>query len=476
MAESNKPTILICSTSLFTDRILLYSSFAEYITSRARVSVWASSYPTNKEYWEQQGFTLEPFPAVSNFSEMLNVLREANNTAWAKALHAKSLLQTQALFRKSMLSKKNKVWWEWLPFLWYWLGSLVAFFRLHKPFEKFILKKLAVSNRSAEALTRLKNNKPDLLVSTNPMWSWESAVCVEAGKLNIPVFSFIPSWDNITTKSRFNYYSKAYAVWSDVRIKELHAYYHYTQNAPVYAVGAPQYDVFFDKQYIIPADEFFNKYGLRKDLPVVLYALGSPLFIKSEFGTCFMVLEAMKEKGMLEQVQVLVRPHPNKDNWDEFEKMLHLHPNVKLQDTGMPGGTPTVKRTQTQQLIADWVSTIYYANMVIAVSSTILLDGALLDKPLINVEFDPTPGHKFDEFLRNINRSWPHLVTLLNTNACHMVQSIDTTIDAMKAALNRPFELAAQRKEAVKVLLANTNGSAGVTFARAILNEVGVPK
>jgi hypothetical protein len=239
----------------------------------------------------------------------------------------------------------------------------------------------------------------------------------------------------------------------------------------VYSTGAPQYDVFFMKEYLLPRQQFFDTHQLDPNLPLVLYTLGSPLFIKSEFPTAVDVLQLMRDKGMLDEVQVLVRPHPNKDNWDGFASLFEIHPHIKVQDYGTDG-LPTVKRSQTADQIADWVSTIYYSDVVVSASSTILLDAALFDKPAVNIEFDSTPEKVYDEFLRYINKHWPHLMTVGESNAVYSVYSVQEAARGIYDALQNPAGKHAERVSLRKTVLNNEDGRAGERFADSILQTV----
>ena len=58
---------------------------------------------------------------------------------------------------------------------------------------------------------------------------------------------------------------------------------------------------------------FYNQYGLNEELPLLLYTLGSPLFITSEIDVCLKFCKLASTQGLLDKFQILVRPHPIKD-------------------------------------------------------------------------------------------------------------------------------------------------------------------
>ncbi|TAD86477.1 MAG: hypothetical protein EAY75_08245 [Bacteroidetes bacterium] len=465
---SNKPKILILSSSLFTDRTLLYSTMAPYLVQRAKVEVWVSSLPANAQLWQQKGYLALPFPKVNDFKERLNLLREINHTAWAYALPAPAILGMRRFNKKNLNLPNNYKYWHFFPFITFWIGRLLGFLRLHRFFEQWLMKKTERANRSTEAAERLRQLKPDLLVTTGPMWLYDAAVCIEARQQGIPIFSFIPSWDNITTKSRFTYYSNAYGVWSNVRTQELHKYYPYTKTKKVYPVGAPQYDVFFEEKYRVSRSAFCQSYGLNSDLPIVLWGLGSPIFIKSEFESGFYALQKMRQTKQLDSIQVLVRPHPNKDNWEMFDALKGFHPNVVLQQITQEG-VNTAKRSQTEVEIADWINTILHCDVILNMTSTILLDGVFFDKPSVNIAYDDTPGAVYDAFLKSINATWPHVNSVVRSDASEYADNTDELISAIFDALQQPEKKRNQRKQLWIDIVNNPNGRAGEAMAMAIL-------
>jgi hypothetical protein len=469
--NTSKPKILILSSSMFTDRMLLYSTISPYLMERADVEVWVSSLPANAELWKQKGYAVAEFPEVKNFAERINVLRQMNHTAWAFAQPQPAILGMRRFNQKILKQKENNKYWHFFPFISFWLGRAIAFLRLHQAFERWLLEKTKTADRSPEAANRMQVLKPDLLVTTGPMWMHDAAICIEAAKLNIPIFSYIPSWDNITTKSRFSYTSAAFGVWSAVRIKELYQYYPDTISTKVYATGAPQYDVFFEERYRESKVDFCKTYGLRPDLPIVLWGLGSPLFIKSEFQSGVYALEKMKLSKQLDHIQVLVRPHPNKDLWEMFDVLHGFHPNVVLQQIQQLG-VGTVKRTQTEAEIADWVNTICHCDVILNMCSTILLDGAFFDKPSINITYDDTPGAVYDAFLKSLVSTWPHVNSVVQSGASEFPDNVDDVVTAIFNALERPEEKRELRKKLWNDVINNPDGHAGEQLAIAILETV----
>ena len=52
----------------------------------------------------------------------------------------------------------------------------------------------------------------------------------------------------------------------------------------VYTIGAPQFDIFFQEKFHQSREEFCLEQKLNPNLPIIVYALGSPNFLQEHHG------------------------------------------------------------------------------------------------------------------------------------------------------------------------------------------------
>ena len=81
------------------------------------------------------------------------------------------------------------------------------------------------SHRSAVIRKVLIEHKPDLLISTYPVTSFEVTALFEAQSLGIPTVGHLLSWDNITCKGRFPAVPDYFVSWGPVMTAELQEHY-----------------------------------------------------------------------------------------------------------------------------------------------------------------------------------------------------------------------------------------------------------
>ncbi|MCX6350588.1 MAG: hypothetical protein NTX03_01870 [Bacteroidetes bacterium] len=276
-SSKHKKKVLLLTTSLLTDRMILYSEFLEVLKDKVDLTIWANSYnnKATKSVWQKEGIKVEEFPEIKSLKIFpYTYLRRLNEYVWDMKLKISSRIGIQKNLRdgqRDFITRSLKI-----P------AKILAYLNLHEWLEYKTEKTIQKYNRSPEALKRLRQLQPNIVIVMNPYLFMEPAVVAIAKNLKIPVFAFIPSWDNLSTKNRLVFHYNGIMLWSEEQKRQLHEYYPYTKSIPVQTIGAPQYDVFFNHNYYITKEEFCNTYDLDINLPIVLFAIGSPNFIYEE--------------------------------------------------------------------------------------------------------------------------------------------------------------------------------------------------
>src|SRR5882672_9208523 len=258
--KNGRSPVLVLSSSLFTDRIFLYTRFLNVLNSEASVKVWATSAlnPNFREVWRTPPAVVEDFPAVSPFRELpYNYLRRLNEFVWDFRQRPPSRMSMMRHVRNK--SDKLRVRALKVP------AYALALAKAEKPLEDRLEKLLLTYPRSAEAVERLQTNPPAVLVSTGPFQFEQPAVAAAAKNLGIPTMALIPSWDNLSTKNRMMFKYDGYMVWSEQTKRELHHFYPYTRQVPVFVVGAAQFDLFFQERFRLSREAFCAEQGLRPE-------------------------------------------------------------------------------------------------------------------------------------------------------------------------------------------------------------------
>jgi len=448
--------ILVLSSSLFTNRLLSKSFFNE-ISARNEVDVWA----VNKPIYCPENVPYFPFPETKNNRELVNIIRHINDKAWAIRLNAVSIL-SMSNFNK----KKDEL--SLIKLVQNILSKVIAVLFLEKITERLVHYLVRRQKRSNEAYDRLRSNKPDVIIVTNPFWLTESSIAIEAQKLGIKIISVIPSWDNITTKSRMTFNSEAYFVWSDLRKLELYKYYPESIQKHVAAIGTPQYEVYFDDDFFLTKDMFCQHYGLNPQKKTILYATGSPNFIKTEYEGAYTFAQLFKENKKFKDSQLVIRPHPNKDN-NELLELNDPENNIFVQFTPQYG-LETELREQNKEDVKLWVNTFRYADVIINLSSTVIFDAIAFDKPVININYDPNPLKEYENFIKEINSTWIHLKEIWESKDIPQVNNYKELIDNVLFYLENNKNGMNERKKLYELVCRKLSKNIGIEFAQKVMS------
>jgi hypothetical protein len=445
------------------DRVLLYSTLAESLGEGANARFWVTTSDTERcrDLWAEVPAEVEPLPAVAPFKEFpYNFLRRLNDYVWDYRQMPPSRVSMWRHVRRRAVKPRIRA--LRAP------ARLLAALRAERALETWLERLLLGYPRSPEASARLSARRPDLLVTTGPFQFEQPGIVSAARALGIPVVAMIPSWDNVSTKNRLVFSYDAYLVWSEQTRRELHQFYPSTRDVPVHVVGAPQFDVLHDDRFRQSREEFCCSQGLRHDRPVVVYALGSPNFIRGEHYGALLVAEAM-ERGELGDAQLLVRPHPQHDDGRLGESFARFGPRVVLQQPADPAASLTA-RTQDERQIVEWVNTFRHADVVVNLSSTVTVEAAILDRPVVNLNFDPEPGSPLDALVKDVNLRWTHFKPIAESGGLTLVDDAPALLAAIRTYLERPELHRAGRRWIADHVCEFPDGRCGDRVAAALLD------
>jgi hypothetical protein len=169
------------------------------------------------------------------------------------------------------------------------------------------------------------------------------------------------------------------------------------------------------------------------------------------------------------EIGILVRIHPKDDNirWDELRKELialgvvfqNTVPNIPMDSGGF---------SYPEEFFYDLINTIRHAAVVINTSSSLTVDSAILDTPVISLCYDQEPDRRFPE-----GRSWmynfsEHFMPLIDTGGVKVVYSDAECVEAINAYIeNRGLDKEG-RMEIAKMVGGPLDNNAGRRLATGV--------
>lgn len=458
--SSDRRRVVIVVTNPLSHRRVMHSGFLDAALDRYDVEIWRADVQADSEADEPRpGLRVVPFPLdPATPGRITRYMNRINEIAWDYRLGLPSKLEAYRLSYRFHTPWRFRVL---RPFAW-----MVARMGLSGLWERRVRRRLDRESRSPWARTRLETERPDALVLTWPHSPKEQAIGRTAAALGIPVAGQILSFDNLTTKGRLHVPFAQMQVWSERMTADLHQVHADLSDVPVLTVGAPQFDPFFDETLHVDRAAFLQPLGLDPAEPVVLFTLGSPRFIE-ELPGALRTVDALLADELGPTTQLIIRPHPMHDYGPALAAAAERSPRVAVQSTSTTGAHVT-RRNQDRAQIAEWINTFRNVDVVVNLASSTSLDAALVDKAVVNIDFDPTGTGRQARLIDSINNRWPHFAPINRSGGLRVTRSFDELFAEIRAYLADPARDAAARRQMCVDVLGPLDGRAGARTADAV--------
>lgn len=291
------------------------------------------------------------------------------------------------------------------------------------------------------ARRRLEEARPALVVSTVTYDEDEAVAALAARDLGIPTVAWINSWDNPTSKGPFLLAYDSYAVWSDAVASALRSNYPESAERPVAAVGAPHFDWYRDETLLLERGSWAEGLGLDPELPVVLYAGATPTLAAGEEEVVLHLAQRLSSADR--PAQILLRPHPG-DRSSRF-RQAGLPANVVQAPEhrgARPGDDPLVATDDRVAL----VNAVRHADVVVNMASTMSLDAAYCDTPVVCVAWDPSPGARRQHEVEAYYSEFEHFASVVESGAVLLGRSIEELVQYVRESIDHPERRRLERR------------------------------
>lgn len=311
---------------------------------------------------------------------------------------------------------------DWLRFVSFSLAAIFGHSLLIRRIVRFFDFHLSPKGFFRPLISKYE---PALVFSTDIQNENDVSLMHDARLSGIPIFGMVRSWDNMTQRTCRIFPDRLIAGSEAVKDEVLK--FHRYPKERVSIVGNPHYDRYL-KAPISSRKEFFGRLGLNPDRPLIFYnPIGDPIIHKNDTDTYI-----MKILGTLD-AQVLVRLPTNLPvNLDNFIKPANMvidRPGFNFRPGDIRG--QEISRADDDRLI----DSLYYSDVIVSGPSSICLDAALLDKPVIAVDFYPTERHLFEAVYAY---QYEHLKKLLATQGVYRAQNKDDFLQQIKKYISNP--------------------------------------
>ena len=320
--------------------------------------------------------------------------------------------------------------------------------------------------RNNDYETYFDRYQPSLVVLANLFDEPEVHLLRATKRRGVKSAGFINSWDKVTARCVLRLLPDSIIVFNEIVKKEL-VQYDYVRPQDIYVGGMPQYDHYF---IYTPSsrDEFFKKKGLPSNTRLLLYAPVGSAYGTSDWAVIDFLHDLNEKNQFGKNVALLVRFPPN-DFIDpkELEKrpwLLYDHPGFRFTDTR---GSDWDMDFHELAHLAD---TLAHMSLLIGYTSSIAIDAAIFDKPIIGINFEIQknilPTQSPTAYQKMI-----HCQTLLKPGGLRVVTNEADLIQWVKRYLENPGLDREGRKVLVREQCVFTDGKSGERIGIYILEH-----
>ncbi len=305
---------------------------------------------------------------------------------------------------------------------------------------------------------------PDMVVLGDLFGEREVHLLREAKRRGVRSVALINSWDKVTSRCMLRLLPDYFVVYNDIVKGEL-IEHNEVKHERIFVGGIAQYDEYFS--YMPQSrQEFFGRIHADQNKKLLLYASMGKSFSSSEWDMIDL-LHGLNGRGVFgEELEILVRFQPN-DFVDEAE--LSKRPYLKYD---YPGTRFSSKRgidwDMNRGEVQHLADSLYHAALLVSYVSSISIDAALFDKPIICLNF--APEEYVIEFSSPMQLYWTdHFRKALATGGIKLVSNIPEFCNQVKEYIHSPDIDALGRRKLVETQCKFVDGKSGERIGNFLL-------
>jgi hypothetical protein len=296
---------------------------------------------------------------------------------------------------------------------------------------------LILRDKRLDAL--LSREPVDLILLGSPGYAAQDALLLHAAvRRRIPVAAAVLSWDNLSSKGFMNPQPDRLLVWSDHMRREA---IELNEMPPerITVTGAPHYDIYASASRFGSRAENLRSLGLNPECRLIFYGTNHAGFFPDEIEVVKRVVRWVQEDSLGVPCQLWIRLHPQavagpyKVLIAQYRDLVSERVKVEfppVQDSRLPWDLPEGDLEHLVRLLRD-------ADVVINTASTLAIDAAIFDRPVICIAYDPAGGLPYDRSVRRYY-GYTHMSHVVRAGAVQLAGSPDELRHKIVAYLERP--------------------------------------
>lgn len=350
-----------------------------------------------------------------------------------------------------------------------WLAPVKIFIAGTFGKSEFLRKKFIpalypkIFNKRPFAELFLKYN-PFLVFAAHIYGNFDIQLLSEAKRQGVKTLGMASNWDHFD-----KYYLSLrpdFLLAQSEQIKDFAVRYQSYDAKNIAVIGYPHFDFITDKSYAVSREKVLSELGFPQNAKFILYVSGSA-YCSDEPDTIEKVLEWADKSEFGHDTYLVIRPYlggrgADKDFDEAKFNRFEIHSRVRFYKKEFWGDLP--KSIQ-------FFNIMRHADVIISMYSTIVIEAAALDKPLVGIGFD---GYKKRPLAQSVRRFMlrEHFQDVLNSGAVRTAESFGELKEILKnyfadSSLDHESRMCMMQK-----LAHDADGKAGERVVEHILKNI----
>ena len=461
--DQNKETVFLLITCGQAVRNFLLSDFFKLLRTRFNVVIlttYAYSEGFRKEYSLPGVHVLPWFGSFRTSAErmfqyyFMSRSRSRTHHSWLANLEARAKGDTnRGRFRRLILMRRFSDW----------LGGFIGPRGMQGLYASYFMAYLPKS-----LFTFLFSTyQPAVVISTTAHHVEAWPLTFFARRYGAKTVGNILSWDNPTTKPIMDVACDYYTVWSEEMKGDLAYQFPHIQTE-VIITGCPLFDVYYQRPFAKPRDEFLAEVGLPLDKPYILYATNTPAAMPDECQVIEQYWDALNRSPIAGKVAMLVRLHP-KETTEKYRSLFGLE-NLVVTRAAEPHWDQSDRWLPNAEDMSLLLNSMMHAAVSVNVASTMSLESFALELPTINIAF------KSSDDIKDHGSMWSfdmyhfseHYHAIVENGSVDLARSVGELVGYTISALDEPDRHKKEMHQTLTQKAAYCDGTSGRRFFEVI--------
>ncbi len=306
---------------------------------------------------------------------------------------------------------------------------------------------------------------PDLVFSTSVIEDADVFVLKQAQARKIKTVGMPRSWDNLS-KTNARALPDKLLVWGEFSRDEA-VRFHHAKKENIIICGIPQFDFYHREDYLMSREEFCRAYGIDPNKKIILFCSEGKYTPRD--GEVAEIVSNFINRGELARDAVLfIRPHFLFLGDEKKFAALEGKPNVFVDRGYNHSAIFRDNWDYGEEQIKKFTNMVRHADIVITSVSSISLDAATVNKPIINVKFD---GYATLPFKKSVARiyMYEHYKLVARSGGVWIVHNEQELRKVINSYFLNPQLLSDGRRKLRDYWCHKIDGRSGRRLAEAVL-------